>query len=210
MNKPICKIAVASLVLASAAIVAAQGTHGHGGGGGAGKVSVHDISITKNANSLLAFPGFKGGVFVAAGDVDGDGRTMIMRAARSGGPGSLTFAYESGGAEAGPGRSQSQNNLKQLGIGLHSSADTMYLSFLRATGPDRAQEVATYRFSNVTLKRGVTRSGDRPMETLSINFTKIEFKNVPIGSANGGVWKTSNGSTAYIGLLLPAVQKVRD
>src|SRR6185503_3737955 len=102
--------AVASLVLASAAIVGAQSAHG--GGHGAGKVHVHDISITKFANSLLAFPGFKGGVFVAAGDVNGDGRADIITAARSGGPGSLKFAYEAGGAEAGPGRSQSQNNLK--------------------------------------------------------------------------------------------------
>jgi len=124
MNNPICKLAVASLILVSAVIVAAQG-----GGHGAGKVSVHDISITKNANSLLAYPGFKGGVFVAAGDVNGDGRADIVATARSGRAGSLTFAYEAGGAEAGPGRSQSQNNLKQLGLGSFSAADTMYISF---------------------------------------------------------------------------------
>ena len=212
MNNPICKLAVASLVLAAAAVVAAQGAHS-GGGHGAGKVHVHDISITKFANSLIAFPGFKGGVFVAAGDVNGDGRADLIAAARRGGPGTLNFSFDRNGPEMGPGRAQSANNLKQIGLGSFSAADTMYVSFLRPAGPDQVQEYATYQLSGVVIKQAKLqprKAGDgRPMETLSLNYTKIEFKNVPIGSANGGVWKTTDGGTALIGLLLPAVQKIR-
>ena len=215
MNKPIFSFAVASLVLGSAAIVAAQGTHGTGGGGGAGKVSVHDISITKNANTLLAFPGFKGGVFVAAGDVDGDGRSDVITAARSGGPGSFTFSFDGNGPEMGPGNSQSANNLKQLGLGAHSTADTVLISFLRPAGPDKVEEFMICQLSGVHMKRAVLyprkagKEGARPMETLSLNYTKIVFHTTPIGAANGGIWKTTNGNTALIGMLLPAVQKVR-
>jgi len=212
MNNPIFKLAVASLALATTAIVAAQGAHS-GGGHGAGKVHVHDISITKFANSLIAFPGFKGGVFVAAGDVTGDGRADIMTAARRGGPGSLVFAFDGDGPEMDARKPASANNLKQIGVGSFSTADTIWISLLRPAGADQVQEYATYQLSGVVIKRAKLqprKAGDgRPMETLSLNYTKIEFRNVPIGSANGGVWKTTDGGTALIGLLLPAVQKIR-
>jgi hypothetical protein len=52
------------------------------------------------------------------------------------------------------------------------------------------------------------------MDTLSINFTKVEFKNTPMNASNGGVWKTTNflspeQTRILIGMLLPAVQKIR-
>jgi type VI protein secretion system component Hcp len=206
MNNRIFKFGIASLVVVPAALAMA-GQGAHGGGGGAGKVNVHDISITKNANALLAFPGFKGGVFVAAGDVNGDGRADLDSAARKGGAGSLRFAYEAG-RESGPGRSASANNLKQLGMGMHSAKE-VYVSLLRPAGTDKVQEFATYKLSDVTLKRGSSSGGDRPMESLSLNFTKIEYVKTHIGTANGGIWKTSNGPEARIGMLLPAVQKIR-
>ena len=212
MKPPALRLGLASLILASAAVATAHGAHASGGGGGAGKVSVHDISITKHANALLAFPGFKGGVFVAAGDVDGDGVVLLQRTAKSGGPGTLTFAFDGDGPEMGPGKSASANNLKQIGLGSHSSADSVLISFLKPAGPDRVQEYATYQLSGVQMKRAVLyprKAGDRPMETLSLNYTKIEYKTIYIGSANGGVWKTTDGGTAMIGMLLPAVQKVR-
>lgn len=207
MKPPAIKLVLASLALIPAALFAAQG-----GGHGAGKVSVHDISITKRANALLAFPGFKGGVFVAAGDVDGDGVVLLQRSAKSCGPGTLTFEFDGDGPEMGPGKAATANNLKQIGVGGFSRAGTILISLLKPAGPDQVKEYATAELSGVQMKRAVLyprKAGDRPMETLSLNYTKITWNTTPIGSSNGGVWKTTDGGQALIGMLLPAVQKVR-
>jgi hypothetical protein len=49
-------------------------------------VKVFDGESNTLLNSFLAYPGFQGGVFVAAGDVNGDGQDDIITGADRGGP----------------------------------------------------------------------------------------------------------------------------
>jgi len=57
-----------------------------GAGRSGGHVKVFDGASNTLLSSFLAFPGFNGGIFVAAGDVNGDGRDDIITGADRGGP----------------------------------------------------------------------------------------------------------------------------
>ena len=58
---------------------------GAGAGSSGGHVKVFDGVSNTELRSFLAFPGFTGGVFVAAGDVNGDAREDIISGAGAGG-----------------------------------------------------------------------------------------------------------------------------
>jgi hypothetical protein len=60
---------------------------GAGSGAPGGHVKVYDGASGALLLSFLAYPGFGGGVNVAAGDTDGDGRAEIITGAGSGAPG---------------------------------------------------------------------------------------------------------------------------
>ncbi len=194
------------------------GAHGAGGGGGAGKVHVHDISIMPLGNTILAFPpSFQGGVRVAVGDVDGDALNAMLKAARKGervrGQFTLTFNGQTTPVAAN-GRPLASNNLKQIGLAAHNLGE-MQIGFLKPAGEGQVQEYATFKVTDVTLKRGTMGGAAQRSQvtSISISFSGLEVSPA-IGNANGGVWKTTNfldrntGETR-IGLLLPAVQKVR-
>lgn len=57
---------------------------GAGPGAAGGHVKVFDGSLGLELKSFLAFPGFTGGVFVAAGDINNDGRDDLIVGAGSG------------------------------------------------------------------------------------------------------------------------------
>lgn len=157
----------------------------HGSGGGAGKVNVHDISISKNANVLFAYePGFKGGIRIAAGDINsaelGAMQKALVRGA-SGGTFTLTFNGQTTSPMIGH---KSANNLKQIGLGAHSFK-TMLIGFLRPKGAN-LEEYMTFKLSGVRF--GPAGEGKK----VEIHFVKSE-KSARIGTANGGVWKTTDG-----------------
>jgi hypothetical protein len=60
---------------------------GAGPGAPGGHVKVFDGRTGSEIHSFLSFPGFSGGVFVAAGDVDGDGFDDIITGTDAGAPG---------------------------------------------------------------------------------------------------------------------------
>lgn len=164
-------------------------------GQGAGKATFKEFTVTKKTDTVLAFPPtFRGGVTVAAGDVDGDGMEAILKAARKGqrtqGTFTLTFQGQTTMPSAAPMRTS--NNLKQIGLAAHNYAE-MRIGFLKPAGEGEAVEFATFKVYDVTLKRGVV--GSKPadgLETMTIAFTGLEFAPAAIGSANGGIWKTTN------------------
>jgi hypothetical protein len=209
-------VAAGAGALLAGEAAAQSGAHTGGGGGGAGKVSMRDFSVASMGNAILAFPAsFRGGVRVAVGDVTGDGQAMLQKLSESranaGGTFTLTFQGQPTGAPGHP----SGHNLHQLGMGAHQLKE-LRLGLLKPSGDGQMKEWRTYKFTDVTLKRGVmSQSNGKGSSggTMTITFTGLEV--VPaIGSANGGVWKTTqyvNPQTGriMIGLLLPAVQKIR-
>ncbi|HXV77871.1 MAG TPA: FG-GAP-like repeat-containing protein, partial [Candidatus Polarisedimenticolaceae bacterium] len=69
------------------------------GPGGGSHVKVFDGLTSAEIRSFFAYPGFTGGVYVAAGDVNGDGLDDIVAGAGAGGPSHVkVFDGSSGGA----------------------------------------------------------------------------------------------------------------
>jgi len=158
-----------------------QSTHASGGGHGAGKVSVHDISTTHatgaagapRANDRLrtagprdGWPGAasaSGGVSVAAGDVNGDGR-----AERTGAPSYLNRTRQK--ELLTPASTGSVALNVSPGHGLCTAGKGLGTLTLQGAG-GRA-----YRLGNVTVVGcEAVAGGDRPSETLTLNYEKIDY-----------------------------------
>lgn len=69
-----------------------------GAGGGSSQVATFETPGPRLTSSFPAYPGFSGGVYVAAGDLDGDGRAdVVTGAGATGGPHVKVFSGATGG-----------------------------------------------------------------------------------------------------------------
>ncbi len=67
---------------------------GAGPGGVGGHVKVFDGTTSAELRSFLSFDGFTGGVYVAAGDINGDGYADVITGAGSGAPGGHVKVFD--------------------------------------------------------------------------------------------------------------------
>lgn len=219
-SKPIVVLALAIAAVAASAqhVKVFDGrtsqSGAHGSGGGAGKVHVHDISLTKSSNVLFAFdPGFRGGVFVGAASMGGAGLDVLIGntgADRMAKERTLTvsFGKPKGGSVADlvidPFNSNREfdgappmkwDNVKNKPLGVR-------IGLIRLDGKGKMEEYKTLKLKGAKILQNVN-------GTLTVTFTGLEV--VPPVSA-GGTWYVKNPDgpgEPLIGLLLPAVQKVR-
>jgi hypothetical protein len=154
-----------------------------------------DVVIPANANVVLAPTGAAGGhVKVFSGRTDmanvqgllaGWVKTAKPEQSRQT---SIVVEMMAPTSPASPAGGQSQNNLKQLGLGVHN----ILIGLLRKGSDGKLHEFATYMLLNARIDKLPRSTGaSRPTESFSINFGGVKAAHY-IGSANGGVWKTTD------------------
>jgi type VI secretion system secreted protein Hcp len=75
-------------------------------------------------------------------------------------------------------------SVKLLDEALQGEGKTVIIDFAK-TDKGKLEVYLTYTLTNCMVSGySVSSGGDRPSESLSLNFTKVEFKNTPMKSAN--------------------------
>lgn len=76
------------------------------------------------------------------------------------------------------------SSTKLLDATLQGEGKTVIIDFCK-TDKANLEVYMTYTLTNTMISGySLSSGGDRPSESLSLNFTKIEFKNIPMGQAN--------------------------
>lgn len=75
-------------------------------------------------------------------------------------------------------------SVKLLDESLQGEGKTVIIDFVK-TDKGKLEVYMTYTLTNTMISGySLSSGGDRPSESLSLNFTKVEFKNTPMKSAN--------------------------
>jgi len=75
-------------------------------------------------------------------------------------------------------------SVKLLDEALEGEGKTVIIDFAK-TDKGKLEVYMTYTLTNCMISGySLSSGGDRPSESLSLNFTKVEFKNTPMKSAN--------------------------
>jgi hypothetical protein len=180
------KFTLALAAVFAAAIVLAQNT---------GKMATRDFSIAPGEDVIVAAGVGSGPHIKVFSGNSGAGTLILLRrlahpyGVRASAPklSEIVVTKFAGGAE-------SKKTMKLSSIGI---PQTIRISFLRPAGPGKVQEYETYILEGVEAKKSkpAKKGGSndvRPSETISLNFAKATRTTTYIGTANGGVWKTTN------------------
>ena len=143
---------VSEIVVSKTTDSSTPSAHGAGGGGGAGKVSVHDISITKNTDKMTAARPASGKDGAKGGNVE--------------------FEWKVEEGESAPPRPGSGGSFKALVPAGSCKVGARYPTAEFGTGGK------VYQLANVVVTgcSAARSDGSIPTETLSLNFDKITWK----------------------------------
>lgn len=81
-------------------------------------------------------------------------------------------------------KAQDASSVNLLNEALQGEGQTVLIDFCK-TDKGKLEVYQTYTLTNTMISGySISSGGDRPSESLSLNFTKIEYKNTAMGAAN--------------------------